>query len=296
MSLSSTLIEVTLSFVSQKRELEFSLIQFLKDSKFLRQEIVQTRDGCYNQLRVYVSKQMRARRLENDLKKIGCFSHVLFQCRLLSRHDWADKWKEDYHIQALGKRFVIVPTWRRKEFNSKKFKRRVPVWIDPLSAFGSGEHETTQLIVRQIERLSNRFESFLDIGTGTGILSIVAKHCGATRILGFDRDKPSAECARMNFNINGLETGQTSFVRAELSGFAYKPLFDLVCANINSHILESYRKEIVRSASVGGWVLVSGILKETYISFRENFDGPDLRCLKILKGRRWVSVLYKKQN
>ena len=296
MAQNSTLIEVTLSFLSKKREFEFSLIQFLKSSRFSRQEIVQTSEGRYNQLRVYVSKRVRTRRLEKALKKMEFLSDVLFQQRLLSRHDWADKWKEDYHIQVLGKSFVVIPSWRKKEFCPEKFKRHIPIWIDPLSAFGSGEHETTQLVVRQIETLSNRFESFLDIGTGTGILSIVARHCGATRILGFDRDKPSAQCARMNFDINGLDKGKTSFVRAELSGFAYKPLFNLVCANINSHILESYRKEIVRSASDGGWVLVSGILKETYKSFRESFDGPDLRCLRILKGRRWVSVLYRKQS
>ena len=292
----STLFEMTLSFLPKKREFEFSLIQFLKNSGFLRQEIVQTSEGLYNQLRVYVSNKARVRGLEKALKKVGHFSDVTFDCRELSLHDWADKWKEDYQIQTLGKQFVVVPAWRKREFKPKKFKKRVPIWMDPLSAFGSGEHETTQLIVRQIENLSNRFDSFLDIGTGTGILSIVARHCGATRILGFDRDKPSAQCARMNFDANGLAKEQTSFVRSELSGFTWKFSFDLVCANINSHILESYREEIVGSAKIGGWVLVSGILKETHKSFRESFDGPDLRCLKVLRGRRWVSVLYKKQS
>ena len=295
MSRMSVLFEISLSFSPQFSRLKPVIIQFLKTSRFLRSEMIETCEGRLRQIRVYVADLKRVRFIEKAFKKAELI-HASFSFRRFKQHEWADKWKEDFHIQTLGKSFVVVPVWREKEFNPKKFKKRTPLWMDPLSAFGSGEHETTQLIIRQLELLRNRFQSFLDMGTGTGLLSIAAVHCGASHILGFDRDKPSAACAQYNFRKNGFTKKQGEFIRAELSGFQASKKFDLVCANINSHILENYRREIVRAARTGGWVLVSGILKQTYASFREAFDGVDLRCLKVLKGRRWVSVLYRKQH
>lgn len=295
MSLSRVdLVECIFSFSSSRPEKESQIIEFLKQFGFLRSDLIQTQEGRQDQIRVYLSQLSRVSRLEKKFKE-----KEILQVRFLKRHlpykAWAEKWKEDYQIQSLSKDFVVIPAWRSKEFHPEKFKRKIPIWIDPLSAFGSGEHETTQLIIRMLAGLKNKFHSFLDMGTGTGILSIVAWHYGARLILGFDNDKPSAECARFNFKQNKLEpNGEVEFFCAELARFKPKKPFDLVCANINSHILENYRKEIVRSARKGGWVLVSGILKQTYESFRREFDGSDLKCLRVLRGRRWVSVLYKK--
>ena len=237
--------------------------------------------------------QARARKISAQFKKHPV-PGASFSQRRLTYESWAEKWKDDYQIQNLGKRFVIVPAWRKAEYAKTKEARRIPVWIDPLSAFGSGGHETTRLIVRVLEGFKGRFQSFLDVGVGTGILSVVAAHLGASSILGFDNDKPSAQCAELNFLENGFTRDRGDFKCIELAKFKLKSKFDIVCANINSHILENYRTQIVGAAKPGGWVLVSGILHQTYDSFREAFDGKDLRCLKILRGRRWVAVLYRK--
>lgn len=286
-------IECIFSFLPKYSFCETTIIQFLKQFGFERQDVVQTREGRFEQVRVYTSDLKRAQRLNSYFQK-NIIQNVLYEQRRLAYKDWADKWKEDYQIQTMGQSFVVIPSWRNNEFKSKKFKGRIPIWIDPQSAFGSGEHETTRLIVRLMEMKKNRFDSFIDIGTGTGILSIIAAHCGANRIVGFDSDKPSAACARFNFNLNGLAHKNAHFFCAELAQSKTSDRFDLVCANINSRILESHRSPIVSAAKKGGWVLVSGILKQTYDSFREAFDGKDLRCLKVLRGRRWIALLYKK--
>lgn len=286
-------IECIYSFLPRHGDVEPIVIQFLKQFGFSRQDLIQTREGRFEQIRVYISDVKRAHKLEAFFKN-NKITHVYYERRRLAYKEWAEKWKEDYQIQPMGKSFVVIPAWRQKEFKPAHFKGRIPVKIDPQSAFGSGEHETTRLIVRLMESKRNRFQSFLDVGAGTGILSIVAAHCGANQIVGFDNDKPSALCARFNFEHNGLVNKKADFFCAELARFKSPAPFDLVCANINSHILENYRNPIVRSARKGGWVLVSGILHQTYDSFRQAFDGDDLRCIKVLRGRRWVALLYKK--
>jgi len=270
------------------------LIEQIKNLGVPRAQIVETEKNGLPQVLLYFSTSRRAAAFIKSYHK-NKLNGVVVRCRKLAYADWAEKWKEDYKIQTIGRRFVVIPAWRVKQFNSRLYSKKIPVVIDPLSAFGSGEHETTRLVTRLMEALRGRFDSFLDVGTGTGILSVFAAHLGARVIEGFDSDKPSAECARINFERNLKKTISAEFRCLELAKLKKTKKFDLVAANINSHILENYRSEIVGAARKGGWVLVSGILRQTYDSFREVFDGKDLRAIKILRGRRWVSLLYKKQ-
>lgn len=284
--------EVSFQYVSSRRVTERQIIEFLKENGFARQELILTQQKKRSQICIYVNRAFRVKKILAAFKKTKHLE-VQILIRRLAYADWAEKWKEDYQIQPLGRRFVVVPTWRREEYSSKKIRGQ-PVWIDPLSAFGSGEHETTQLMTRMIEVLRGRFDSFLDIGTGTGILSIVAAHCGAKKIVGFDRDKPSVGCAQMNFEANQVSPRSVRFVCSELARLRGAEKFDLVAANVNSNILEKHRHQILAAARPGGWVLVSGILRQTYASFRAVFDGKNLEQVKVLRGRQWVAVLFRK--
>lgn len=285
--------EIVLSFARNDKGLRDALIDFAKNRQIPRDQIVETNDLKASRLHFYFTSQKAAAAYIKQFTQAHIRGARLSQ-KFLSYEDWADKWKDDYRIQTLGRRFVIVPAWRKKEFRQTRYGNRIPIVIDPLSAFGSGEHETTKLMTRMLENMRGEFCSFLDIGTGTGILAVVAAHLGAKDILGFDSDKPSVRCAQFNFSKN-VDNMKAEFICRELARFKPRKQYDLAAANINSHILENYRSEIVGSARKGGWVLVSGILRQTYDSFREAFDGKDLRVVKILRGRRWVSILYRKK-
>ncbi len=286
--------EVSFFYPFQSAQSEEILIATLKRLGVKRDQIVQTLESRHKAIRIYLPTLKASTSLLSKYQKAPV-ARVRVCSKFISYANWAEKWKEDYEIQALGKSFVVVPAWRLDEYRAEKYRGRISVVIDPLSAFGSGEHETTRLVTRVMETLRGRFSSFLDVGTGTGILSVFAAHLGARRILGFDCDKPSAECAKFNFHKNISFTVESKFQCLQLARLKIKGEFELVTANINSHILENFRNEIVRSAKKGGWVLVSGILRQTYRSFRQNFDGKDLRCQKVLRGRRWVAILYRKQ-
>ncbi|MFA7255905.1 MAG: 50S ribosomal protein L11 methyltransferase [Candidatus Omnitrophota bacterium] len=207
----------------------------------------------------------------------------------LGRHDWFDKWKRDYHIKPLGAKFMIVPVWEKHKF---KPGRRIPIFLEPGSAFGSGYHETTRLITRLLESREGKIGSFLDIGCGTGILSVAAAKLGAGKITGYDNDKPSALVAAKNFRVNQCKNG--AFFCAQLKRSKVSGSFDTVGANLLSKTLLEHRPRIVARVRSGGFLLVSGIALQNFAAFKRGFSGAPLRCMKVLRGHRWVAVLYKK--
>lgn len=213
-----------------------------------------------------------------------------FKIKRLGRHDWFDKWKRDYHTRILGAKFMIVPVWEKRKF--KPCRRRIPIFLEPGSAFGSGYHETTRLITRLLESLAGKIGSFLDIGCGTGILSVAAAKLGAGKITGYDNDRPSALVAAKNFRINHCENG--TFFCAQLKRSRVSGYFDTVGANLLSKALLEHRTRIIARVRQGGHLLVSGIALRNFPSFRRSFNGAPLKCLKVLRGRRWAAVLYKK--
>lgn len=211
--------------------------------------------------------------------------------KTLRKRDWFDKWKRDYHMKPLGARFMIVPAWEKRKF---KPQRRIPIFLEPGSAFGSGYHETTRLMTRLLEALEGKIGSFLDIGCGTGILSVAAAKLGAEKITGFDNDRPSALVSAKNFQANGGAGG--AFFWAQLKGLRARERFDSVGANLLSKTLLELRREIILRVRPGGFLLVSGIALQNFQAFKQGFSGPELRCVKILRGHRWAAVLYKKMN
>ncbi len=233
------------------------------------------------------------RKLTQIRRRFRSFSEkrIRFRVKALGRHDWFDKWKREYHLRPLGTRFMIVPVWEKKKFKSS---RRLPVFLDPGSAFGSGYHETTRLMVRLLESIPWDRESFLDIGTGTGILSVAASKLGARRVAAFDYDRPSVTVARKNFGMNGCRNGD--FFGANLKKLRLKEWFAAVGANLLSKTLIENQEAIKRRVRPGGYLIVSGIAKMNLISFRKDFSAKGFMCVQVLRGRKWVALVYKRRS
>jgi ribosomal protein L11 methyltransferase len=236
----------------------------------------------------YTRSTKKVREVREKYRDLGRPLYVL-KVKRLGRHDWFDKWKRDYHLRPLGAKFMIVPVWERRKF---KPGRRIPIILEPGSAFGSGYHETTRLISRLLESLAGKVGSFLDIGCGTGILSIVASKLGAGKIIGYDNDRPSALVAGKNFRTNQCKNG--TFFCAQLKRSKVSGYFDTVGANLLSKALLEHRARIIARVRPGGYLLVSGIARQNFPAFKREFSGAPLRCLKVLRGHRWVAVLFKK--
>lgn len=237
------------------------------------------------QTAAYLRSARTAKRLEACLRR----GRLRPRLRVLEKDDWLEKWKLDYHIAPLGRRFAIVPLWEKEKWRGGT---REPILLDPGSAFGSGMHETTSLVLRLMETLTGRFDSFFDVGAGTGILSIAARRLGARVITGIDLDGPSVRAARRNMTLNGIRDAR--MVTSRMEAFRPGRRFDLVGCNVISDVLLRNAGRLVSWVRPGGWLIISGIHLKNLGGVRTDFPRPSLKCLKVLKGRGWAGILYRK--
>lgn len=231
-----------------------------------------------------LNKAARLKAAFLSLKRSG----LRFRLRLLERRDWLDKWNAYFHVKPFGTRFVVVPLWEKSKFKPGK---RLPVYLDPLGAFGTGCHETTRLMEWFMEKLRHRFTDFFDIGTGTGILSIAACLLGARHVLAIDTHGPSVQAARFNLRQNQC---RARVLKADIAVFKPGASFDLVAANLLSGLLVEQKRKIIFSVRKRKHLLVSGIGLEHLSAFRWDFASRHLKCLKVLKGRKWAALLYRR--
>ena len=175
--------------------------------------------------------------------------------------DWRFSYRRHFTVEEIGRRLVTVPAWEKAPAGA-----RLPIVLDPGLAFGTGKHETTKACLEFIDELvpedaAGRRRSFLDMGCGSGILSIAAAKLGCSPVRGFDVDNEAVEASVANAAANGVEV---EFFRYGLGGRVKRDLgtADLVVANILGPLLIRFAGEIAPCASRD--LVVSGILTELY--------------------------------
>ena len=136
-------------------------------------------------------------------------------------------------------------------------------------AFGTGTHETTQLVAQELAKLDVSGKSVLDVGTGTGILAILAKRLGADRVIGIDTDPEALRVAAENADENDAEIDLPSSALADLNGD-----FEIVLANIIDGILSRIQSDLFAKTKKPGWLILSGIIEEREEEFLKNFHLP----------------------
>jgi len=273
--------------LSVEREI---LKSFLIGGGFRSDQIAELDDGKRVRMSVYFPLASKAKKVSRILSGLE-LKGVKISIKALGSEDWRDKWKDDFKPFKLSERFDIVPLWEKKTF---KVKKRIPIYIDTCFAFGTGLHETTKFMVRLIERCSQRLDSFMDIGTGTGILSIIACKIGSKRIVAIDNDKDALKVARKNVLENSCDKNKILMKVGDLKSFSSEERFEFVSANLITDVLISFRKNIVSKVKSGGYLAVSGISLDSELGFRKKFFKRDIRCVKIEKGKKWMAFLFKK--
>jgi len=285
-----SVIEITLGGRGLRAKEKASARELLLSCRIPEQDLVVSDYKGIFRISCYTRSSGKVLKVRKKYKALNCHPFSL-NVKRLGRHHWFDKWKRDYHIRPLGAKFMIVPVWEKGKF---KPGRRVPIFLEPGSAFGSGYHETTRLIMRLLESLDGKIGDFLDIGCGTGILSVAAAKMGAGKITGYDNDRPSALIAATNFRTNQCKDGM--FFCAQLKRSKVFGYFDTVGANLLSKTLLEPRARIVARVRPRGHLLVSGIARQNFTAFKHGFSGTPLKCQKVLRGRRWVAVLYQRKD
>ena len=260
----------------------------LRTQRVKEESIVEQEQGGRWTLSVYKTEAAAALKLKNRLKRLR-LKQVRVAYQAVATKDWQTLWKKDYKPFTLTKHFDVVPFGYRKTY---RLKKRTPVFIDTSYAFGTGLHATTKFMAGFIDGLQGKFESFMDIGTGTGILSILAFRCGARDIFALDLRRDIIAIARENFKENKVPSQGLRAVH--FGNLHLKKKFDFVAANLITQDLILFKKKILTFVKPGGYLALSGISLKNYPSLREGFSGLPLRCLKIKRGEGWVGLLFKR--
>jgi ribosomal protein L11 methyltransferase len=175
----------------------------------------------------------------------------------MDEESWASAWKEDFSPIPVGRRFIIVPRWLSDEAETDG---RLPIVIEPGMAFGTGTHQTTQLCLEAMEVLPVEGRRVIDIGCGTGVLSIGAARLGAAEVTAIDIDPVAVRAAGANVGDNGL-TGVVTVREGDLlRGFPLPHRYDGAVANILRDIVIALAPQAARALNPGGWFITSGFI------------------------------------
>lgn len=207
--------------------------------------------------------------------------------------DWLAEWKKGFAPFQLVGPYWIIPSWCETPATAEK-----PLLIDPGMAFGTGTHATTKMAAYFAHKLGQSLKgkdpkkmSLVDVGTGTGVLAMIAAGEGIGRVLGLEIDPEARRVARENITLNKLQ-------HVEISD---KPLeevsekFDFVIANIIDGVLLKLKADLLRVLKPGGQIFLTGILTERDNLFFENFvDNSNLRVIRRLEKEEWVGYWLEK--
>jgi ribosomal protein L11 methyltransferase len=203
----------------------------------------------------------------------------------IDEEDWAHSWKDYFWPEKVGKRCVVKPTWR----DYSPTEDEIVIEIDPGMAFGTGTHPTTALCIGMIEEYMVPGGSFLDIGTGSGILMAAAMKLGAGEALGIDMDEVAVEIAFKNMVLNGIPEERFRVVRGDLASGVPKP-FDLIAANILAEVIIALLDQVGAVMAEKGVLICSGIVLNQKERVIEKMVRTGFRVLAVQEKDGWVAI------
>lgn len=240
------------------------------------------------------SVEEKRRRLEEALWHLGQIQPLPpLEVRTVANEDWMAAWKQHYHPITIGKKLIILPAWLEESDPS-----RVPIKIDPGMAFGTGTHPSTQLCLALLENYIQPGMHVMDIGCGSGILSIAAIKLGAALALAVDIDAASVRATNENAAANGVEDQVFTAVGSvnEILGGQF-PIrqAQLVLVNILAPVIvRLLNDDLARCICPGGVIIFSGILLEQAIEVEVEAAAHGLKLLERMTSGDWVGLAFRK--
>jgi ribosomal protein L11 methyltransferase len=239
-------------------------------------------------LSFYEKTPGRARSLSARFRALKLKGVRVSVARLRDR-DWTTRWKKYFKPFNISRDIRVVPQWIKR---ARIPSGSSPVYLDTTFAFGSGLHATTQMMAQFLCSKKGSFGSFFDIGTGSGILALIARVYGARDVYAIDIDPVSIRTAENNCRINGCVFEYLKAVKFE--DFRSRRQFDFVAANLLTGDLIRLRKKLIATVAPGGYLAVSGIFHENYGFFRKHFASRAFVCEAVAWKKNWCAVLFRK--
>lgn len=213
------------------------------------------------------------------------------EVKRVRREDWAESWKRHFHPLVIGRKLLIKPSWSRRW----PVAGQAVVTLDPGLSFGTGQHPTTEFCLGQVVacRHPDMAQSFLDIGTGSGILALAAARMGYRPVHGFDFDPQAVSVARANRRVNELD----HLVRihaGDVYQLSRRPArkYDLVAANLIANVLLEARPQIVAQMKPGGTLVLAGILATEFGVIERAYRKSGLKLVAREVKNEWCSGAF----
>ncbi|MBU5279021.1 50S ribosomal protein L11 methyltransferase [Ligilactobacillus animalis] len=204
----------------------------------------------------------------------------------LDDDSWADVWKKYYHPVRLTRYLTIVPSW--ESYTPETTDEKV-IKLDPGRAFGTGTHPTTKLALQALETVVRGGETMIDVGTGSGVLSIAAKYFGVAQIAAYDVDAEAVKAAEENLALNGMQDAITVGANDLLAGIKAK--VGLITANILAEIIVPLIPQAYECLKPGGIFITSGIIADKKDLIVSEIEAKGFVIDQILNIKDWYSII-----
>lgn len=200
---------------------------------------------------------------------------------------WKDNWKEYFKPAKVGRTIVVKPTW--EEYEAKEGEKIIE--IDPGMAFGTGTHETTSLCIRLMEDYVKPGMKILDVGCGSGILSITGALLGASEVLGVEIDPVAVEIAQENIELNHIGNVAKAQYGDLTKGIDFKA--DVIVANLMADLVMMLSADVAKHLLPGGIYISSGILTEKEVLVADTMRSLGFKIMEVKEDGMWCAIVAK---
>ena len=224
----------------------------------------------------YITERLKAEKIPHEIVSNG-----------VNDADWADSWKKFFKVTPIGERLVICPEWEHYENTDNK----VVLKIDPGAAFGTGTHATTSLCLEILQKYIKKSDRVLDVGSGSGILSIAAVLLGAECAVGVDIDATAVKVAGENAALNSV-SNKTNYTCGDLAE-KINDKYNIVCANIVADIIMRLNLNIKDYMEKDAVYITSGIIDVRADEVKQSFLNNNLTILEEVRRDNWYAFALK---
>lgn len=208
----------------------------------------------------------------------------------VNEEEWATAWKKYYNPVKISERFTIVPTWEIYEPVSSD---ELIIELDPGMAFGTGTHPTTVMCIQALERTVKQGNRVIDVGTGSGVLSIAAAMLGAQEIQAYDLDEVAVTQAKLNIKLNKVSdivtVSQNNLLDDVEEGAA-----DVIVANILAEVIVRFTDDAARTLKPGGFFITSGIIQQKKELVKEALVSSGFEIVETILMEDWVAIISRR--
>ncbi|MCR8850647.1 50S ribosomal protein L11 methyltransferase [Rossellomorea sp. SC111] len=207
----------------------------------------------------------------------------------VNEEEWATAWKKYYHPVKISDKFTIVPTW---EDYTPVHSDELIIELDPGMAFGTGTHPTTVMCIQALERIVKEHDSVIDVGTGSGVLSIASALLAADQVRAYDLDEVAVRSARLNVKLNKVQERVSVDANNLLNGVTGQA--DVIVANILAEIILRFTEDAYELVKPGGYFITSGIIQPKKQEVRDSLEAAGFHIEEIMVMEDWVAIIAVK--